>query len=180
MVSRLDEGEWVHFFPEGTRSRHPGSMGQVRPGVGRLICDAKLAPVVIPFYHYGMEQVLPHGTKVPIPLTAGRKMGIFVGAPILLDDIWSEYRSEMRGAGFQFREAAEELDMMRNARLPRRAEDGSRRSGGGDGRLSAIVDAPLIGQGQAALVRTTSPSAAPPALEHLLESGDAAAEGSPP
>jgi monolysocardiolipin acyltransferase len=31
-------------------------------GVGRMICEAKVAPVVIPIYHQGMDSILPNRT----------------------------------------------------------------------------------------------------------------------
>jgi monolysocardiolipin acyltransferase len=62
---RLLAGDWVHIFPEGTRSRD-GKMGPVRKGVGRLVAAcSEAAPVIIPFVHSGMEEVLPKGSLLP-------------------------------------------------------------------------------------------------------------------
>jgi 1-acyl-sn-glycerol-3-phosphate acyltransferase len=55
---RLAGGDWVHLFPEGTRSVD-GRLGTVRRGVGRLYVEAAMqaaegsgrAPLVVPFVH---------------------------------------------------------------------------------------------------------------------------------
>lgn len=62
--ARLAAGDWVHIFPEGTRSRD-GKMGPVRKGVGRLVASCAEAPVIVPFVHSGMEEVLPKGSLLP-------------------------------------------------------------------------------------------------------------------
>jgi monolysocardiolipin acyltransferase len=63
--ARLAAGDWVHIFPEGTRSRD-GKMGPVRKGVGRLVAAcAEAQPVIVPFVHSGMEEVLPKGSLLP-------------------------------------------------------------------------------------------------------------------
>lgn len=41
---RLNKGDWVHVFPEGTRSVD-GRMGQARRGVGRLVAACKQPPL---------------------------------------------------------------------------------------------------------------------------------------
>lgn len=65
---RLAAGEWVHIFPEGTRSRG-GRMLPVRKGVGWLVAAAAAQgappPLVLPFVHSGMERVLPKGASLP-------------------------------------------------------------------------------------------------------------------
>jgi monolysocardiolipin acyltransferase len=62
--ARLAAGDWVHLFPEGTRSRD-GRMGPVRKGVGRLVASCEVAPLIVPFVHSGMEEVMPRGRLVP-------------------------------------------------------------------------------------------------------------------
>jgi len=56
----LQNGDWVHVFGEGTRTRKEGELGQFKPGPGKLI---KRAPntVVIPFGHDGMQEAIPWG-----------------------------------------------------------------------------------------------------------------------
>jgi monolysocardiolipin acyltransferase len=65
LSDRLDEGHWVHIFPEGGRTRRDDGLlsKEFKPGVGRLIAETN--PIGLPFYHFGMHQVLPIGAKVP-------------------------------------------------------------------------------------------------------------------
>lgn len=65
LADRLREGRWVHIFPEGTRTRdrHALMAPSFKPGIGRLMAEA--CPVALPFYHYGMHDVLPVGAKLP-------------------------------------------------------------------------------------------------------------------
>lgn len=65
LIERLKLGDWVHLFPEGGRSREEDHRLQLplKVGIGKLICEAQ--PVLMPFYHYGMQDVLPIGKSVP-------------------------------------------------------------------------------------------------------------------
>ena len=62
---RLLAGDWVHFFPEGGRTRDP--LGRMlpafKPGFGWLIDETR--PLSLGFYHYGMSEVLPIVARVP-------------------------------------------------------------------------------------------------------------------
>jgi len=85
---RLAQGDWVHIFPEGTRSRNPERMLPVRKGVGRLVAAAaegsQHAPLVVPFVHSGMEGVMPVGSSLP---AFDGKVRVVVGEPIRVDDL---------------------------------------------------------------------------------------------
>lgn len=60
VVRKLSRGDWVHMFPEGRR--YPaGTLGPMRSGVGRLIAEAEVTPLVVPFYHVGMHDIQPVG-----------------------------------------------------------------------------------------------------------------------
>lgn len=63
LEERLREGEWVNIFPEGTRSRDPRNLAQLKTGMATLI--KRTRPVLLPFHHTGMEKVLPIGTRWP-------------------------------------------------------------------------------------------------------------------
>jgi monolysocardiolipin acyltransferase len=81
---RLRAGDWVHIFPEGTRSRD-GKMGPVRKGVGRLVAACSEAdPLIVPFVHSGMEGVLPKGSLLP---KTNREIKVLVGEPIDVSDL---------------------------------------------------------------------------------------------
>ena len=84
---RLLAGDWVHMFPEGGRTRDPeGRLGpDFKPGVGWLI--AQTHPIALPFYHHGMEAVLPVGSSRP---RSGHRVRVVLGPPIDCDEAWTD------------------------------------------------------------------------------------------
>jgi monolysocardiolipin acyltransferase len=84
LMERLRDGEWVHIFPEGTRTRDPRALmaADFRPGIGRLIAEAR--PIALPFYHHGMHQILPVGARLP---RRGKTVRVVFGAPIDCEDL---------------------------------------------------------------------------------------------
>lgn len=64
-IKRLNEGHWVHLYPEGKVNLDKTDM-RYKWGVGRLISECKKPPIVIPIYHLGMDDILPN-TKPYIP-----------------------------------------------------------------------------------------------------------------
>jgi 1-acyl-sn-glycerol-3-phosphate acyltransferase len=75
--ARVNVGDWLHFFPEGGRSRNL-SLRPARPGVGKVIHRAPEAEVV-PLCFYGTQDVLPIGALVPRPF---HRVVVSVGKPI--------------------------------------------------------------------------------------------------
>ena len=53
-------------------------------GIGKLIEGAQ--PIALPFYHYGMHNILPIGAKFP---TGGNRILVKFGAPIGTGPEWS-------------------------------------------------------------------------------------------
>ena len=49
-------------------------------GIGQLIAEAKITPTVIPFYHFGMDSILPN--KSPYIPKLFQKLTVLVGDPI--------------------------------------------------------------------------------------------------
>ncbi|CAN0914160.1 ATP-dependent Clp protease proteolytic subunit-related protein 3, chloroplastic [Linum grandiflorum] len=84
-IAKLNTGGWVHIFPEGSRSRDGGkTMGSIKRGVGRLVLDADTLPIVVPFVHTGMQEIMPIGSSLP---KIGKTVTVLVGDPIYLDDL---------------------------------------------------------------------------------------------
>jgi 1-acyl-sn-glycerol-3-phosphate acyltransferase len=75
--ARLNVGDWLHFFPEGGRSRDM-SLRPARPGVGKVIYHAPDADV-LPLCFYGTQDVLPVGAAVPRPF---QRVVVSVGHPL--------------------------------------------------------------------------------------------------
>lgn len=100
----VNDGKWVHIFPEGKIDQHEvlggrhGPMrdrvGRLKWGVGKLIARAKERPIVIPFYHTNMEKIMPQNEKNQvislIPKT-NIDVNVRVGAPISFDDLFEKY-----------------------------------------------------------------------------------------
>ncbi|KAI3707749.1 hypothetical protein L2E82_36543 [Cichorium intybus] len=84
-IAKLNRGGWVHIFPEGSRSRDGGtSMGSIKRGAARLILDADNAPMVVPFVHAGMQEIMPIGASFP---RVGKTVTVLVGDPIDFEDL---------------------------------------------------------------------------------------------
>jgi monolysocardiolipin acyltransferase len=62
---RLLEGDWVHIFPEGGRTRDPKALmsRSFKSSIGRLMDETR--PLMLPYYHYGLHNVLPVGAMFP-------------------------------------------------------------------------------------------------------------------
>lgn len=64
LAARLNDGDWVHIFPEGGRSRDPGNLRTpLKAGIGHLV--ARTRPLLLPFHHTGMGDILPIGARLP-------------------------------------------------------------------------------------------------------------------
>lgn len=83
-IEKLNQGEWVHIFPEG-KVMFDRSWTKLRWGVGRMIHECHRAPLVIPIYHVGMDHVLPSKAKPFIP-RVGKMVSVVIGDPIDLLD----------------------------------------------------------------------------------------------
>ncbi|KAK8814199.1 hypothetical protein WA158_008061 [Blastocystis sp. Blastoise] len=117
IIQKVNAGQWVHIFPEGKtwqnnayivrdkegclqsksgRKAPPGRLlGPLKWGVGKLVGDSDKTPVVIPFYHMGMEKIYPLDAKNAntylIPRT-GNTLYVIVGKAIPLRNIVDKYK----------------------------------------------------------------------------------------
>ena len=96
VVGKLDAGDWVHVFPTGTRDPDSRSLGPLKPGVGRIIASCEQTPVVVPFYHYGMERIQCKARGEVVPITFGANMHLVVGEPLEFEPLIREYRAAGR------------------------------------------------------------------------------------
>jgi Acyltransferase len=140
LVSRLDAREWVHVFPEarvwqefGTPPRDeqgrwcsptnrcsaPGSkVGPFKWGVGKLVANAEVTPVVVPIFHLGMQELLPQTEENEVISWVPRVGGnvtVVVGDPVPVQDLVDNYH---RAAAERARLRAERRDAPRPADAP--------------------------------------------------------------
>ena len=88
---QLGAGDWVHIFPEGTRSKDGGrTLGRVRWGVGRLVVSCPKPPIVLPFVHRGLENIMPRGKVVP---RLGQQVDVLFGEPVPIEDLWQAWHA---------------------------------------------------------------------------------------
>mmetsp|Transcript_13334 Transcript_13334/g.23605 ORF Transcript_13334/g.23605 Transcript_13334/m.23605 type:complete len:278 (-) Transcript_13334:1282-2115(-) len=110
-AGRLAQGDWLHIFPEG-RIYYDGHIGPFRWGIGKLICETRVAtgkdPIVLPFYHSGMGAILPRFFRF---FGIGQQVDITIGQPMDLSnitcrcgkagedqrDVWRDLTARVRG-----------------------------------------------------------------------------------
>jgi len=88
-VQKLNDGDWIHIFPEGTRSVDNFTIGSMKPGIGRLIAAADKPPIVVPVYHRGVNQVFGRGFTLP---RVNKRVDIMVGEPIDFGPLLAQHR----------------------------------------------------------------------------------------
>ncbi|XP_031551042.1 tafazzin-like [Actinia tenebrosa] len=94
-LEQLNQGQWVHVFPEG-KVIEDGSLVRLKWGVGRLIAESKVTPIVLPLWHVGMDDILPN-QKPYIPQIM-KKVTVLVGEPIKFEDILKDYQKRKKSA----------------------------------------------------------------------------------
>ncbi|CAF1024278.1 unnamed protein product [Adineta ricciae] len=118
-LEQINQGGWVHIFPEGKVNLSKELM-RLKWGVGRLIAEATICPLVVPFYHLGMDSVLPN-TEPYIP-QRGQKVSIYVGEPLVFDELVQKMKSENRSLQ-EIRKAVTDIIQNEFAKLKVKCEE---------------------------------------------------------
>ena len=85
-----------------------GPLQSLKWGVGKVVCDALkedgTAPIVLPFYHSGMGDIMPRRARIP---RVGKEVTITIGRPLDLrhitcrcqgpkpEEAWSQITAEI-------------------------------------------------------------------------------------
>ncbi|XP_022741149.1 N-acylphosphatidylethanolamine synthase isoform X2 [Durio zibethinus] len=84
----LNNGAWLHTFPEGKVSQEDAPIRRLKWGTASLIVRAHVTPIVLPMVHCGFEQVMPEkfylGRRPPFPL-CNKNIKIIIGEPLEFD-----------------------------------------------------------------------------------------------
>ncbi|XP_031370494.1 tafazzin homolog isoform X1 [Apis dorsata] len=88
-IEKLAAGEWIHVFPEGKVNMFKETM-RLKWGIGRLIYESPIPPLVVPIYHLGMDDVLPN--EPPYRLKIRKKVTMNYGDPIDFSELIEELR----------------------------------------------------------------------------------------
>ncbi|KAI6047040.1 acyltransferase-domain-containing protein [Pisolithus marmoratus] len=96
-IDKLNQGHWVHLFGEGKvcqPPRYPRVNGvthlqRFKWGVGHIVMEAKVLPLIIPMWLTGFDKLMPEGRPFPFKFfpKPGMKLGVAFGDPIPLGRI---------------------------------------------------------------------------------------------
>lgn len=107
---RVSAGDWCQIFPEagcwqyedgglgGREGPRGDELGKLKWGIGKLIAHAPTRPKVIPFFHTGMEGVMPQHPVTRDLLTSlpctGNSVTLRFGDAVSFDDILDEHEAK--------------------------------------------------------------------------------------
>ncbi|TMW65972.1 hypothetical protein Poli38472_003737 [Pythium oligandrum] len=105
IFDKVQQGKWVHIFPEGKIQQKAviggrtgevaDKLGRLKWGVGKLIARADVRPVVVPFYHTNMHKIMPQDDKnnlTSLIPQSGTTITVRFGEPIDFTDLFEKYR----------------------------------------------------------------------------------------
>ncbi|KAK8996207.1 hypothetical protein V6N11_076454 [Hibiscus sabdariffa] len=84
----LDNGAWLHTFPEGKVCQEDAPIRRLKWGTASLIVRSNVTPIVLPMVHCGFQEVMPEkyflDRRPPFPL-CNKKIRIMIGEPLEFD-----------------------------------------------------------------------------------------------
>ncbi|GAA5834901.1 hypothetical protein JCM11251_002057 [Rhodosporidiobolus azoricus] len=83
-TKKLDEGQWVHIFPEGRIKQETlHELRRFKWGVSRMLMECEKMPLIIPIWIKGFEQVMDEPRVWPNYLpNRGKDVTILFGSPM--------------------------------------------------------------------------------------------------
>ena len=132
LQEKVNQGHWAQVFAEGRcwqeggtplrdasarwctesgRCGPPGQkLGALKWGVGKLIANASQPPIVLPFFHLGMPDIVPQDSSnsvVTWGLFSGNLISVEVGDPVAMEDLVEAYRAGAKARARRRNEARE-------------------------------------------------------------------------
>ncbi|XP_065166710.1 tafazzin isoform X1 [Atheta coriaria] len=89
-VDLLRRGHWVHVFPEGKVNMTKENL-RLKWGVGRMIYESPVTPIIVPIWHIGMDDLLPN--EPPYYFRLGKQITFNYGKPLDLGDVVKRLRA---------------------------------------------------------------------------------------
>ncbi|KAF8803775.1 hypothetical protein BYT27DRAFT_7108615 [Phlegmacium glaucopus] len=102
-IQKVNLGGWVHIFGEG-KVNQPDTylktdqghicLPRFKWGVGRILMEAKVLPVVIPMWITGFDQLMPEGRTFPYNYLPriGARLSVTFGGPIAANELLEALR----------------------------------------------------------------------------------------
>ncbi|CAH0394459.1 unnamed protein product [Bemisia tabaci] len=75
----MPQGEWLHIFPEGKVNMTKEEL-RFKWGIGRIIYESPVIPIIVPMWHIGMDQILHN--EPPYYLRTNKRVTFNFGNPI--------------------------------------------------------------------------------------------------